>query len=325
VSRIEGFVSKLLEVFKSTKDKSEANLRSIQLLTDMSGDPRLMTEILERHIRKRGSLNTLHYPTVGIEIELNEYFGLVANCWIPLPDRSTNVSTKAIHHHGDMLLSTVTAFGTGYEHWLFTTPVVVDADREIYELELIERAAHSLNHVAFVDAYIAHLPLYPPDLTVTFALWSSQYPATWKDRLKRVPILQKNSRRLRQLGRKLGLAKSLDLKIVEYFDFFPTCTGFQGIRERREFPRTNNEDYLASLFFVIQGTGNESLSRLMREKLDSDERIHNRGLIRKYISDLERGIPIESRLSDIHYGVPTANFTSAEILNALEAQSNRMV
>jgi hypothetical protein len=317
------YIKELSALFAGTKDKREANYRSVQLLTDMSGDEKFLTDILEMHLRKKGSLNTLHYPTVGIDIELNEYYGLVANCWIPLPDRSTNISTKAIHHHGDMLLSTATAFGTGYEHWMFETPAVVDAEKEIYDLKLIERAPHPVNHVAFVDAYVAHLPLYPPDLTITFALWSSQYAPTWKDKIKRVPFLQNHSERLREIGRKFGLVNSLDLKVVEYFDFFPDCDGFHGIRERREFPRTNNEDYLASLFYVIQGTGNDALASVVREKLASGERIANRALVEKYAEDLENGVAIQGRVSDAHYGVPTANFTSEAILDALNAQARR--
>ena len=167
------------------------------------------------------------------------------------------MSTKAIHHHGDMLLTTATAFGTGYEHWTFATPCVVDAKREIYELKVLEQAPHPKNHVAFVDAYIAHLPLYPPDLTITYALWSSRFPTTWKDKLKRQPLLQNNSKRLRDLAAKIGLAKQLELKVVEYFDFYPSAEGFRGIKSREEFARTNNEDYLSSLFQIIQETGNE--------------------------------------------------------------------
>jgi len=276
--------------------------------------------LLRLHLQKPGSLNTLHYPVVGIDIALNEHFSLVANCWIPLPDRASDMSTKAIHHHGDMLLTTVTAFGPGYEHWMFETPSVVDADKEIYDLKLLERSSHGLNHVAFVDAYIAHLPLYPSDTTVTYALWSSQFPTTWKDRVKRIPALQQNSQRLRRVAKSIGLAKRLELKVVEYFDFYPCNEGFKGIRDREEFPRTSNEDYLASLFHTIQVTGNERLAPAIKAKLESGERIDNRELAANYVADLESGRPIDGRLSAAHYNVPKANFTKDEILTALSAQ-----
>jgi hypothetical protein len=220
-----------------------------------------------------------------------------------------------------MLLTTVTAFGSGYEHWMFETPSVVDADKEIYDLKLLERSTHGPNHVAFVDAYVAHLPLYPSDTTVTYALWSSQFPTSWKDRVKRIPTLQQNSQRLRNVAKSLGLAKQLELKVVEYFDFYPCSEGFKGIRDREEFPRTTNEDYLASIFHIIQATGNEGLAQVIAEKLGSGERIENRELVSRYLDDLKSGRSIDGRLSEAHYNVPKANFTKDEILAALAAQN----
>jgi len=314
------YLSALRAIFEGSRDKHEANSKSAQVLSEMSGDDAFFSEILKAHLQKPGSLNTLHYPVVGIDIALNEYFGLVANCWIPLPDRSTDLSTKAIHHHGDMLLTTVTAFGSGYEHWMFKTPAVVDAEQEIYDLQLIERAPHPRHHVAFVDAYIAHLPLYPPDTTVTYALWSSRFPTTWKDKVKRWPGVSQNSKRLRDLAVRLKLAKHLELKVVEYFDFYPTANGFCGIRNREEFERTSNEDYLMSLFHVIQKTGNEGIAPVIREKLNSGEKVDDPTLVSSLLSDLEAGRPIEGRLSPTHYQTARANFGKNEILAALAAQ-----
>ncbi len=320
--KVDKYIRVLKGVFARSRDKHEANYQSAELMAEMSGDNELFSDILRRHIEKVGSFNTRHYPVVGIDIDLNEHFGLVANCWIPLPDRATNVSTKAIHHHGDMLLTTTTAFGTGYEHWTFETPTVVDAHKEIFELKLLEQAPHPRNHVAFVDAYVAHLPLYPPDTTVTYALWSSRFPTTWKDKVKRNEFLQRNKSILKSFAGRFGLTKQLEIKVVEYFDFYPECDGFRGIKERKEFERSNNEDYPSSLFHVVQVTGNENLARTIRNKLESDEMIENRDLASAYLQDLESGKQIQGRLSAGHYDIPKANFTKEEILTALAAQGH---
>lgn len=318
---INTYLHVLRTIFEETRDKHEANRLSAKVLEEMSADRRFLTEVLRKHISRPANLNTLHYPVVGIDIDLNEHFGLVANCWIPLPDRSTNMSTKSIHHHGDMLLSTVTAFGPGYEHWMFETPSVVDASRELYDLRLLERSLHGLNHVAFVAEYIAHLPIYPSDLTITYALWTSRFRTTWKERVKRAPLLRGQSERLRRLAVKLGLAKQLELKVVEYFDFYPSTDGFRGIREREEFPRTNNDDYLTSLFYIIQRTGNDAISRDVREVLKKNSRFGNRKRILELVDDLENGIPIEGRLSPSQFNMERANFTKDAILQALMVRS----
>ena len=321
MDRVKKYVGALGDLFRSAPDKHEANRRSRAVLEDMSGDPAFLSDALAAHLRAPGSLNAKHYPVVGFNVDLNPQFGLVVNCWIPLPDRKSDVSTKAIHHHGDMLLSTVNAFGPGYEHWTFTRPELVDEASERYEMRLVERTPHPPNHVAFVDSYVPHLPFYPPETSITYALWTSRFPVTWKDRVKRIPVFQKNSAALRGLAARAGLARKLELKVVEYFDFYPTPEGFCGIRERTEFERGPNEDYLHSLFHVIQATGNERLAAVAEERLASGaERVENPELVRRLAADLRAGRPVEGRLSPTHYGVPRANFTRAETERALAAQ-----
>jgi hypothetical protein len=320
MERTRKYVGALEEVFKRAPDKHEANYRSRALLEEMAGDRAFFAEALERHLRAPGSLSARHYPVVGLNIELNPYFGLVANCWIPLPDRRTDVLTKAIHHHGNMLLSTVTAFGPGYEHWTFTRPEVSNPETEVFEMRLIGREQHPANHVAFVDSYVAHLPFYPPETSITYALWSNKFPVTWRDHVRRIPILQRNSERLKAVAVKAGLARRLDLKVVEYFDFYPTPEGFRGIRERSEFGLGPNEDYLYSLFHLMQATGNEGLASVVEERLDAGEPTENPLLVRRLLEDLRVGRAIDGRLSEMHYNVAGANFTREEAERALAAQ-----
>jgi hypothetical protein len=113
----------------------------------------------------------------------------------------------------------------------------------------------------------------------------------------------------------------LELKVVEYFDFYPTSEGFCGIKERREFELGPNEDYLYSLFYILQETGNDNLSMEIEAKLDSGERVENLQLVRKLLADLKAGIKINGKLSSMHYGIHGANFTRDEILQALAAQN----
>src|SRR5262249_10412025 len=110
----------------------------------------------------------------------------------------------------------------------------------------------------------------------------------------------------------------LDLKVVEYFDFFPSDSGFLGMKDREEFPRGPNEDYLRSLFYIIQATGNEALAPGIRRRLEQSP-TSNREVVIGLVEDLERGRLIEGRLSPGHYGVPYANFRAEAIERALAA------
>jgi hypothetical protein len=317
MNRLERAVAELTGIFRGTSDKHLAHRRCAPILGELA-DPRTMSAILEQNLPRRELWNARNYPVVALPIASNPYFDLVANCWIPLPGRETTISTKAIHHHGEMLLSTVTVFGPGYEHWTFTPPAAIDPGRALYSMKVIEAKPHPTGHVAFVDAQIAHLPLYPPSLSVTIALWSSSRPTTWRDHVKRVKVLRQNQALLKSVAKRIGLADRLELKFVEFYDFYPIESGFQGMKERQEFQLGPNEDHLHSLFHVIQGTGNSGLARRIRGEL-GDGGIAARATVEKLLSDLEHDRPIEGRLSEQHMNVPHANFTIAEVERSLSA------
>ena len=118
--------------------------------------------------------------------------------------------------------------------------------------------------------------------------------------------------------------QAIEIKVVEYFDFFPTADGFCGIKERKEFERGPNTDYLPSLFQVIQETGNEKLAVLIKRQLTSGAPLTNPQLITDLLRRLEHGESIEGRLSPTHYGIEGANFTKQDIERALTAQATTL-
>jgi hypothetical protein len=319
MGRLREAETELVRIFRSSATKHEANARATPVLEQLSRDPAFLSAVIAKYLTTPGALDKKNYPVVGMDIALNPWFGLVANCWIPLPGRETNISTKAIHHHGTMLLSTATLWGPGYEHWMFSMPEPVSEASDVYTMKLLEAAPHPRHHVAFVDKWTAHAPLYPEALSITLALWSNSTPTTWRDRVKRLRMFKGRENQLRQLAVNLGLKKGLDLKVVDSFDFYPDGEGFRVIRERKEFPLGPNDDHVSSVFHVVQQTGNERLARDVRKAIDAGKVTTGRAAVERLVAQLEKGTPIDGRLSTGHYDVPTMNFTRAEIERALEA------
>lgn len=318
-------VQKILQIFKANPDKLKAHEIATPVLESMTHDPAVMREIIRLNISQPGFFNRLHYPAPNMQVARTPYFDYVVNCWIPLPDKATNISTKALHHHGPMMLSTATAFGPGYEHWMLTYPESIDRDKELYRMDLIEVAPHRRHHVSFVDKYIVHVPMYIPSLTITYALWSNSRPTTWRDRLKAMPAIKRNAAMLRKIGKKLGLTKALDLKMEEYLDYYPVEGGFKGVRNRDdvEFKRGPVSDYLPSIFHIIQETGNadlaDEITGFIRREPELSE--SDRKLALSLVDDLKAGRPIPSKLTDgLHYGFYHSNFTREAIERALQTQ-----
>ena len=108
-----------------------------------------------------------------------------------------------------MLLTTVTAFGPGYEHWTFSRPELVDRERELFSTKILSREQHGPKQPAFVDAFVAHAPFYPDKLSITLALWSNQFPTSWKDKLKRLKLLRGREESLHQWTQRNGAASGI--------------------------------------------------------------------------------------------------------------------
>jgi len=315
----EPYVARIRKEFRAAGSKREAHARSRGIMLEMARDPSFLRGVISSHIASATNLNKRHFPVVAMDVESNPDFELVVNCWIPLPDRATNVSTKSIHHHGPMLLTTVTTFGPGYEHWMLRRPELVDESDELFRMELIEHGRHALHEVAFVDAYTAHVPIYPESLTITICLWSNSAPTSWKDVAKRSPLLRRHAATLRSAAARAGLARQLDLKVDAYKDYYPSKRGFVGMKDREEFPYTSNEDYLYCMFHIIQETGNPDLAPVIEQHLQ-DGGLERPDLVKELLEDLRAGVPIEGRLSPEHYDVPTANFSVEDVRAALAAQ-----
>jgi len=317
MDRIREAVGDLLGVFRSAASKHEAHRAAAPIMEQLTREPAFMTAVIAKYLTSQNSLERQNYPVVGMEIASNPWFGLVANCWIPLPGRETHISTKAIHHHGNMLLTTATLFGSGYEHWMFSLPKEVNAESGEHTMELLEAAPHPRHHVSFVDAWIAHTPFYPKELSITLALWSNRFDTTWRDHLKRLPGVSANANMLRDLAVRAGLTKTLDLKIVSSYDFHPDGDRFLVMRERKEFQLGPNEDHLKSVFHVIQRTGNQHLGRSVRRQIENGRAPTQRKFLESLLDDLERDRPIDGQLSEMHFGIPYANFTRDDVLFAL--------
>jgi hypothetical protein len=313
---LRAVVAELEEIFRTSSDKYEAHRRASPLLERLTFEPLFLSNAIEQFLVRPGALDKKHYPVLAVPVVLTPYFELVINCWVPLPDRATHLSTKAIHHHGKLLLTTATLFGPGYEHLLFDAPKQRDPGKDLWSLKLVEAAPHPAHHVAFVDRDVAHVPMYPPGLSLTLALWSSSAPTSTVDWVKRVPLVQDNAAMLREAASRFGLRSQLDLNVVEYFDFYPSDDGFVGMKQRQEFPLGPVSNYLQSLFHTIQETGNSHLAPLIREqlKLASPE---SRAAGERLLADLRSDRPIEGVLSPGHYDLPHANFTRDAIDHAL--------
>ncbi len=297
-------------------DKRAAHRRSAVVLQQAARDSRFLTDAMRTFVLKPASLTRRAFPIITMDLEDNPYFSLIANCWIPSPTGDTNLSTTAVHHHGDMLLSTCTAFGGGYEHFLFKKPRLRDRDGELFDIELIEQSRHPLHHLLFIDAWHAHCPFYPGELSVTLGLWSHQFATRWQDYAKRLGFVARHRNMLGRLVRRLRMNKLLDVRSVDYYDYHPTSEGFKGMRARIQIPHGTTADYLNNLLYVLQGTANDDLVEVVLQRLEGTPE----GAlpeVRTACTAIRRGERLRGRIAMNQINIPHMHFTREQLLESL--------
>src|SRR5690348_14129183 len=110
-AHIHRYRTELARLFQSTRTRHDAHEQSRGVMAEMAADPTFVTDFLRAALAKPTTFNSNSAPIIGFPIEINPDYSLIANCWLPLPNRATDLSTKAIHHHGLLLITSTTAFG----------------------------------------------------------------------------------------------------------------------------------------------------------------------------------------------------------------------
>jgi hypothetical protein len=318
---LQRHISALDSVFRHAASRHAAHEQSRPLLLDMAASDRLLTAVLAKHIATPQNLNVKNFPSLGFDVALSPHYHLVLNTFFPHPSKATDITCNAVHHHGELLLTTATTFGPGYEHWRFTSPTAFDPANDLFQFGLIDRRVYARGDAAFVDALMPHAVMFPGAITATYALWSNRHGVTWRDHAKTLARKAGIDKRIRSLAVRAGLKRRLGIRLAEYYDYHPAERAFCGMPERQQFARGPNADYLQSLFAILQATKNEALSRDIERQLETGK-VEEVGVVRTLMAKLRKGDRIEPKFSDpAHRDVAHMNFKAAAITRTLERLS----
>ena len=182
-------------IFKNIPNRYEAHKVSENVLIKMVKHKIILEEIIKRNltdeefIKQRGMFLSLE-----LKIFNRGDFGMVANCFIPLPDSETSRSLYAIHHHQDVLLTTIGAYGSGYDSITFNKNFKVNAYTNKAQMTIKNAFKHKKEHISFVDSWSPHIVLFSNDLCITYALWSTD-KRNPKRQIKRFGTLESSSKK----------------------------------------------------------------------------------------------------------------------------------
>jgi hypothetical protein len=311
---LTAYLAQLRRAF-AARDRYEAHKAAAPILHTMVENRSVLHEILKQNLAQPDFLRRKrHHPVIGFPVEENTSFSLIASCFLPLPDRATDVSHQTIHHHGDLLLTTIAAHGQGYESVLFRKGWEIDHASRLARMEVDKRYTHRLGNVEFVDAYVPHIVFFPRELSITYALWSNRrkYPL---DRLRRAPFLQQFKEPLTTLAKKLGATRSLGINAIEYFDFFVEGGKVYALKERIfGYEPGSNENFVQNVCYVLQEVGFTDEAFLSDVKTRLEASREERAA--RWIDRLLRHEPVPDAFESAHLNIDKVNLRKADVLAA---------
>lgn len=293
-SRLKG---QLRACFKRNDFRS-AHAAAREVLEAVVADEESMRNAFRVCVAERGFLESARInPVLALPLFETPRFTLVANCWFPHPLRGSEISHQSIHHHGNLLLSTIAAFGEGYESVLFEPGFSIDETRRVHNLRVKERYRNSRGRYEFVDTHTPHLVFYPERISVTFALWSRVKPQ--RGLVARTLLARLGLKGFAAgLARRLGMGASFGVNQDTDLDFAVENGEVVALPERATYPRGDNRSFLSALWLLGQEIG---LSEAELTGLLGDRAVP--------------GASNQLPLSQLH--VPGANLERSEVLRCL--------
>ncbi len=315
---LEEYLKEITSVFRRNNDLYKAHALAAPVLKEMAADMNIFHEIIKRNLLEKDFLlsNRIN-PVIALPINKTEYYTLVANCWLPLPDKNPAMTHQSIHHHGNLLLSSVAPIGPGYTSVLFKKGYKINPDNTT-EIEIDKIYSNEKGSLEFIDTYTPHVVFYPQDFSVTYALWS-ETSTSMMLRWKKSSFIQKYKKQAKEIFSLIGMDKKIGLNAIEQFDFYPSNGKIISMKNREMYPVGSNDSFIGALFYILYKSGfkdHEFLKKLGTLKSGKEYEKFEL-LLNKYLAGKE----FQSEFESCHLGIDKVNFSREELLRCFPSFS----
>jgi hypothetical protein len=312
MDKLSFYTNAISEVFRKEKDRHSAHSQANPILKEMGSKQEVLFDVFRQNLLDKKFINKArHYPNLAFEIYQDENVGISGNCFMPLPDRSTDLSFQSIHHHGKLLLTTVAAFGPGYESIVFRKGFTINPESKVTDMQIEKQYQFTKNCIEFVDSYQPHVVFFPNDVSITFAMWAYEKSNSVTQSLKNNFIIKKFKEPIRKLLKITGLLDKAGVNQVENFDFYPEGKQIKALKDRISFEEGTNENFLSNIFYILQSAGCRDVLFLESLKTRHPANTFLHKLIDKYVA----GDFIKDEFYEFHKNVKYVNLQKQEILN----------
>jgi hypothetical protein len=314
-NNLGGYIEKLQSIFRDN-DYREAHKKAKDVLLEMAKNENVLFDIIRQNLSSPGFFSQKRInPVIAFEITKNKDFSITAHCWMPLPDRATDRTHQSVHHHGRLLLTSVSPVGEGYESIIFKKGYTVDKEAGLAEMSIEKIYKNPQHNIEFIDSYTPHVVFYPADFSITYAMWSYDKKDGAIASLRQSKFIQSNKKTIAKLLQRFGLSKKVGINVVEYFDFYPHGEKLYAMQDRVMYPVGSNENFVHNVFYILQKVGfpDREFVLNLKSKLTNDELEVAGPPMNKFLSEE----PLKDIFDPVHLNIPKINFTKDELLKTV--------
>ncbi|MBL0329716.1 MAG: hypothetical protein IPP64_09935 [Bacteroidetes bacterium] len=314
---LKDYIQRINDIFNKEGSRYTAHEMCKPILLEMAKDQSILFEIIKKNIEKPDFfLQKRINPVIAFEIETNETVSFVAHCWMPLPTKRNDITHQSIHHHGKLLLTSIAAFGPGYESILFKKGYTIDKKSGETHMEIEKVYTNPLYNIEFIDVNTPHVVFYPSQFSITYALWTNQ-EASNAENLKKYGLVNKYKKQLRKMIDFFGAANLLGLNTNEYLDFYPKNGKIIAMKSRVMYKPGSNGSFTRGFFSLLQ-TINYTDTNSIKKALKINSK-SNTTELEKLANDYFSNVLIEDDFEKIHLNVEKVNFEKSELKKAFSS------
>ncbi|MFL5763461.1 MAG: hypothetical protein ACJ77K_05910 [Bacteroidia bacterium] len=312
---LENYIQQINRHFREQENRYKAHELCKPLLLEMAKDPGILYQIIAKNLSEPGFLSKKRdNPVIRLDIDENETLTFVAHCWLPLPDRRSDLTHQSIHHHGKLLLTSVSAWGPGYESVIFQKGFTIDKTAGTASMKPDKIYRNHLHNIEFIDTDTPHVVFYPADVSITYALWSNA-ESTASENIKKIGFVNRYKKQLRKVIDAVGAAKLLGLNTNEYLDFYPENGKIIAMKDRVKYAPGSNQSFVNSFFHLLQQTGYTNFSSIANSiaGLPAAQRPVPAALLAK----LRSGEKISDEFDTAQMNIPHVNFERETLMRSI--------
>ncbi len=143
------------------------------------------------------------------------------NLFVPIRDKSKNITQDNIHHHGWRLLTTGVISGKGYETITFEKNSHLNKKNNHICLTIKDDYTHVSGPSKFIDSRTPHVVFHPKETCATLACWSADKPMINQSIKRYLTSFPKLRKILVRFLHKTKISKFLGLNPIEGLYFHP--------------------------------------------------------------------------------------------------------